>query len=93
MPVEDHKNMKKIQCWISLSTWQQIEDKGYNSPTLAVTEAFKKLLEDPREIPDKSPQDPERSPQNPRESPAITVLNARLEEQEKLISFLTEATG
>ena len=91
MSVEDHKNMKKIQCWISLSTWQQLKDKGYNSPTIAVIEAFKKLLEDPHIIPNESPQDPEISPQNPRESPEIPVLKARLEEQEKLISFLKEA--
>lgn len=88
MPAEDHKKQKKIQCWVSLSTWQQLEQRGYNSPTLAVTEAFKKLLENPHIIPNESPQDPEISPQNPREIP---VLNARLEEQEKLISFLTEA--
>ena len=45
MPREDHKNMKKIQCWVPLTTWEKIESLGYKSPTIAVTKAFENLLE------------------------------------------------
>lgn len=48
---EDHKNMKKVQCWIPLDTWDKIVSLGYDSPTIAVTKAFEKLLENPREDP------------------------------------------
>ena len=51
MPQEDHKNMKKIQCWIPLTTWEKIESLGYSSPTIAVTKAFESLLEDYTESP------------------------------------------
>jgi hypothetical protein len=51
MPPEDHKNQKKIQCWIPLETWDKIVSLGYTSPTIAVTKAFEKLLDDPREDP------------------------------------------
>ena len=37
MPPEDHKNMKKIQAWIPLVIWEQVEALGITSPTLAVT--------------------------------------------------------
>jgi hypothetical protein len=72
MPGEDHKNQKKIQCWIPLVTWEQIEALGYSSPTTAVTKAFEKLLEDPRTDPKNlkiSPTDPNKSLMNPRKSP------------------------
>ena len=80
MPGEDHKNQKKIQCWIPLVTWEQIEALGYSSPTIAVTKAFEKLLEDPRTDPHKSHDIPNGSQQIPNESPEIPTLKARLEE-------------
>ena len=51
MPQEDHKNMKKIQCWVPLTTWEKIESLGYKRPTIAVTKAFESLLEDHTKIP------------------------------------------
>lgn len=42
MPAEDHKNMKKVQCWIPQDTWDKLVSLGYNSP-IAVTKAFEKL--------------------------------------------------
>lgn len=54
MTVEDHKGMKKIQAWIPQETWDTLESRGYTSPTTAVTQAFKKLLEESPENPDKS---------------------------------------
>jgi len=83
MSPEDHKNLKKIQCWISLATWKQIEALGYSSPTIAVNKAFDKLLEDPRTDPQVSPNIPNVSLQIPIESPEIPTLKARLEELEK----------
>jgi hypothetical protein len=83
MPPEDHKNMKKIQCWISIATWEQIAALGYSSPTIAVNKAFDKLLEDPRTDPAVSPGIPNVSQQIPNESPEIPLLKARLEELEK----------
>jgi hypothetical protein len=46
MAQDDHKNMKKIQCWVPVSTWEKLEEIGYNSPTVAVLTAFEKLLSD-----------------------------------------------
>ncbi len=68
MPPEDHKTQKKIQCWIPLETWDKIVSLGYTSPTIAVTKAFEKLLEDPRED---HLTDPSVSPRNPLELPDI----------------------
>lgn len=51
MPREDHKNMKKIQCWIPLTTWEKIESLGYKSPTIAVTKALESLLENQTRAP------------------------------------------
>jgi hypothetical protein len=42
---DDKIKQKKIQCWISQTTWEQIEALGYSSPTLAVTRAFEILLD------------------------------------------------
>jgi hypothetical protein len=96
MPPEDHKTQKKIQCWIPLETWDKIVSLGYTSPTIAVTKAFEKLLEGPREdplhIPNGSPIDPQESPIDPSEiplrspyipegSPEIPELKAITEEQ------------
>jgi hypothetical protein len=49
MSREDHKEMRKIQCWIPLKTWEKIESLGYKSPTIAVTKAFESLLKDQTE--------------------------------------------
>jgi len=70
MPSEDHKTQKKIQCWIPLDTWDKIVSMGYTSPTIAVTKAFEKLLEDPREDPQ----------QVPNKSQGIPELKARNKE-------------
>lgn len=76
MPAEDHKNMKKVQCWISQDTWDKIVSLGYASPTIAVTKAFEKLLEDPREDPHRIPL---VSREDSPESPDIPVYQARIE--------------
>lgn len=73
MPPEDHKTQKKIQCWIPLETWDKIVSLGYTSPTIAVTKAFEKLLEesieDPLIDPSTSPKSPIISPEIPGISP------------------------
>lgn len=65
MPPEDHKNMKKIQAWIPLATWEQVEALGITSPTIAVTKGLDLLLKDPQG----SPEDPRRDPQIPSNIP------------------------
>jgi len=79
---EDHKNMKKVQCWIPQDTWDKIISMGYNSPTIAVTKAFEKLLEYPREDPRINPS---ISPRDPLESPEIPVYKARIEGLEMVL--------
>jgi hypothetical protein len=37
---DDHRGLKKIRCWISMSTWEQIEAAGYTSPKLAMTKKY-----------------------------------------------------
>jgi archaellum component FlaC len=71
MPGDDHKNMKKIQCWIPLATWEQVEALGITSPTIAVTKAFDLLLKDPPESPE-SPEDPRQDPQISLEIPGVS---------------------
>ena len=72
MTGEEPKSQKKIQCWISLSTWDKIEALGYTSPTLAVTKAFELLLQDPSKNTNGSTENPE--------------LKARIEEKDKQIT-------
>ena len=88
MPPEDHKTQKKIQCWIPLDTWDKVVSLGYTSPTIAVTEAFKKLLEDPREDPQNIPN---ISPMDPLESPDIPVYKATIEEAQRKIKDLEDS--
>jgi hypothetical protein len=69
MPTEDRKNHKKIQCWVPIIIWEQIEALGYTSPTTAVIKAFEILL-------DKSQEDNTGFQE-------IPILKARLEEVER----------
>lgn len=88
MPAEDHKAMKKVQCWIPIDTWNKIVSMGYNSPTIAVTKAFEKLLEDPRINPLVSLKDPLESPNIPVLNAKIEALQMVLEEKDKSIERL-----
>lgn len=94
MPPEDHKSQKKIQCWIPLETWDKIVSLGYTSPTIAVTKAFEKLLEDHREDPPTFHEDPQQIPEiSPKIhtiSPEIPILEARNEELQRKIKDLEE---
>jgi hypothetical protein len=72
MTSEEPKSQKKIQCWISLSTWNKIEALGYTSPTLAVTKAFELLLQDPSKNTSGSIENPE--------------LKVRIEKKDKKIA-------
>jgi hypothetical protein len=91
MPPEDHKTQKKIQCWIPLDTWEKVVSLGYTSPTIAVTEAFKKLLEDPRASQEDPRDIPNISPMDPRESHDIPVYKARIEEAQRKIKDMEES--
>ena len=72
MPGDDHKNMKKIQCWIPLATWEQVEALGITSPTIAVTKALNLLLKDPHVSSEYPLQDPQISPEILEVSPYIS---------------------
>lgn len=77
MPPEDHKNMKKIQAWIPLATWEQVEALGITSPTIAITKAFESLLRDPHGSPEDPRQDPQishDSPENPHRIPNVSPI-------------------
>jgi hypothetical protein len=87
MPAEDHKSQKKIQAWIPLEMWDKIVSLGYTSPTVAVTKAFEKLIEDPREDPESIPK---VSPMYPLESLDIPTYKARIEEAQRQIKNLEE---
>lgn len=91
MPPEDHRSQKKIQCWIPLETWDQIVSLGYTSPTIAVTKAFEKLLEDHCISLKDSQTIPVVSSEIPEKSPEIPILKARTEELEKQIQGLEES--
>jgi predicted RNase H-like nuclease (RuvC/YqgF family) len=85
MPPEDHKTQKKIQCWIPLDTWDKVVSLGYNSPTVAVTKAFEKLLEDHREDPLTNTLVP---PKNPLVSPEIPGRSLEIEGYKENIKAL-----
>jgi hypothetical protein len=91
MPPEDHKTQKKIQCWIPLDTWEKVVSLGYTSPTIAVTEAFKKLLEDPRASLENPKNIPNTSPMDPLESPDIPGYKAMIEEAQRQIKDMEES--
>lgn len=81
MPEDRHTGQKKIQAWIPLSMWENLEALGYASPTHAVTKAFELLLDNPGG--------------DIRESHRVNVgyseipaLNARIEEKEQHIETL-----
>jgi len=89
MPPEDHKNMKKIQCWIPLATWQQIESKGYTSPTIAVTKAFELLLRDSHGSP-KNPLKSQYSLLDPHEIPYGSTQIPKISQEIPELKAITE---
>ena len=69
MAVEERKNQKKIQVWISSQLWEKIVSLGYTSQTLAVTNGMEALV-----------KESQNSSQTSQELP---TLKARLEEIER----------
>jgi hypothetical protein len=65
----DRNNQKKIQCWIPIELWDKVESLGYSSMTIAVTDAFTKIVENPKV--------------STSESQEIPIIKARLEEIER----------
>ena len=78
MAEEDHKNLKKIQCWIPISTWEKLKEMGYPTISKAVNEALEKLLGDSHKIPPRDSSGMQQSPEFPE-------LKARIEEKDKQI--------
>ena len=81
MAGEDHRGLKKIQCWIPVSTWEQIEAAGYTSPKLAMTKAIELLLGDSTEF----RGDLKGIFGDSKGSAEISELKARIEEKDKQI--------
>jgi len=90
MVIEDRRNKKKIQCWIDQDVWDKLESLGYTSPTIAVTKAFEKLLEDPEQIPNESHSIPNRSHEIPELQTRIEGLQLLIEEKDKRIEDLRQ---
>jgi len=80
MPPEDHKNMKKIQAWIPLATWEQVEALGITSPTIAVSKAFDLLLKDLYGSPEDPWLDPQISQNIPGYPPKIPNVSPKIPE-------------
>jgi hypothetical protein len=78
MAEEDHRNLKKIQCWIPISIWDELKERGYPTISKAVNEALEKLLGIPQEIPYKDISGMQKFPEFPE-------LKARIEEKDKQI--------
>lgn len=76
MPTEEKR---KIQAWIPVSLWINIDQMGFTSQTEAVTEAFKKLLEDQKI----SNNDQKESNTDQNRSIEINELSRLLNEKEK----------
>jgi hypothetical protein len=81
MTGDDHRGLKKIQCWIPVSTWEQIEAAGYTSPKLAMTKAIELLLGDSIG----SRGDLKEVSGDFKGSAEISELKARIEEMDKQI--------
>jgi len=85
MSNDDHPGMKKLQAWIPLDTWEELNSLGYTSPTSAVTQGFKLLLE----TPSKTPSDtPEYSQELPALRAQVEVLQLLLQEKDERINDL-----
>jgi predicted transcriptional regulator len=82
MPTEEKK---KIQAWIPVSIWIQIESFGFKSQNEAVNKAFEKLIE----IQENNQVE---SKNNQVESNMINELRARLEEKDTQIKDLESAS-
>lgn len=76
MPTEEKR---KIQAWIPVSLWIKIDQIGFTSQTEAVTQAFKKLLEDQK----RSRNDQNESNLDQIRSKEINKFSQLLEENEK----------
>jgi len=81
MSNNDHEGMKKLQVWVSVETWEELNSLGYTSPTDAVTAGFKLLLETPANT-------PEYSQKLPALEATIQGLQALVEMQKETIEDL-----
>ena len=82
MPTEEKK---KIQAWIPVSIWIQIESFGFKSQNEAVNTAFEKLIEIQDNNQVESKENQIESKNNQIESNTINELRARLEEKDTQI--------
>jgi chromosome segregation ATPase len=79
MPIEEKK---KIQAWVPISIWIQVESFGFKSQNEAVNSAFEKLIEIQGNNQAESKENQINSKNNQLESNMINELRARLEEKE-----------
>jgi hypothetical protein len=85
MPAEDHKNMKKINCWVPLNVWDKITELGYNSPTVAVIAALERMI-DAHISADYTTTT--ETPEDSEEDQEIPVYKALITEKDKHIETL-----
>ena len=88
MAGDGHGGQKKIQCWIPLSMWEQLESKGYISPTHAVMKSFELLLENVLDDVRESQTKDLGYSKDFMEFSEIPELKARIEEKEQHIETL-----
>jgi molecular chaperone GrpE (heat shock protein) len=88
MAGDGHGGQKKIQCWIPLSMWEQLESNGYISPTHAVMKSFELLLENVRDDIRESQTKDLGYSKDFIEFSEIPKLKARIEEKEQHIETL-----
>ncbi len=88
MAGDGHGGQKKIQCWIPLSMWEQLESKGYISPTHAVMKSFELLLENLQDDIRESQIKAFGYSKDFIEYSEIPELKARIEEKEQHIETL-----
>lgn len=85
MSNDDHQGMKKIQAWVKQDTWDKLVSLGYTSPTNAVTQGFKLLLETPYKTPSDTP---EYSHELPELRAQIELLHLLIQEKDERIQDL-----
>lgn len=76
---------KKIQAWVPVSIWNQIEYFGFKSQNEAVNIAFEKLIEIQGKNQNESENNQIDSKNNQLESNLINELQENLKEKEKQI--------
>lgn len=79
----DHEGYKKVQVWVPQGLWDKIESLNFQNQTIAVTEAFKVLI-------DKSQDNPNSSQDIPKLAAQVEGLQLLLQEKDERIQGLSK---